>query len=180
MEVCMKTSLRSIMMVLAIVISAFGKDVTYLQFFYTIKNVFPDVKEVAIFLPQDLQEQEQSKIASASVKMGVTAKLYLITDVQSIGNNTKLLNQKSVVLIYNAPILAEKSNRDFIIKKCAEMQIPVVTSSQDFVQAGALIGLLPDENNKLKLIVNVQQYPQIASLFSAEFSQKVGVAEIIR
>jgi ABC-type uncharacterized transport system substrate-binding protein len=157
-----------------------GKDVTYLQFFYMIKNIFPETKEVAIFLPKDIQEQEQSKIASASVKMGLTIKLYLISDMSSIRSNLKLLPAKSVLLVYTDPLLMEKSNRDHIINSCAEKQIPIISSSQEYITAGALIGLLIDESNKLKVVINVQQYPQIASLFSEEFTQKIGAAEVIR
>lgn len=159
---------------------AFGREVTLLQFFYTAKNVFPDVKEISIFLPAEQQAAEQPKIASAAAKMGLTVKLFLIDDAKSIGSNIKLLGNNTVLLVYDSPVLMEKSSRLFILSKSKEMQVPVITSSRDYSDSGALLGLFPDENNKLKLIVNLQHSPYLSAKFTDEFNQKIGAAEVIR
>ncbi len=175
----MKRILFTLTAVLLLTQASFAK-VTWLQYFYAIKKIFPDTKEIAIMLPKDQEASQKAALAKAAVSIGVKVKLYLVEDARSIGSNIKMIPDNSVLVVYDAPVLMEKSSRVYILSRCKEKNITVVTASQEYSDSGALIGLLRGDDGKLKIVVNLKFSPELAAKFTPEFIQKTGVSQVLQ
>ena len=103
------------------------------------------------------------------------AKIYVIESTSAIGNAIKQINPNSLLVIFSSDILNQKSSILYILSKCKEKQILLLTSSLDYSEAGALLGLITDENQKTKLIVNLTHSENLRAKFSQELLQQQGI-----
>ncbi len=159
---------------------ASAKEPTFLQYFFSIKKVLPSAKTVALFIPGDVYQAQQQKIARAAKQSNLKVEVFQVSDTRSIGQQMKLLKEVDILLVYNTPLLTQKSSIMFILSKSKDKQIPVISASQDYVKSGALIGLLHDENNRTELVLNLKHTPYLASHFTDDVLQKIRATQIIR
>jgi len=153
---------------------------TFLQYFFSIKKVLPDTKQVGVFLPESEFSVQKEKIAMASKRSGIKVKVFLISDMKSIGENMKSINGIDILLVYENPLLMEKSSRMFILSKCKDKKIPLITASEKYSKFGALLGLLKDENGHSKIVLNLKYSPNLAAIFTDEYVKKTGIAKRIQ
>ncbi len=174
--------LTSLFILLIMFISAniCAGSVTPLQYFYMVKKVFPEKKTVSVFLPASIENEEKPRIAKAAVKMGVKVVLHLVTDVQSVKENLALVDPGSVVVVYASPELESAIIAQLIVSHCTNNKIPLVSSSKKYSDQGALIALLPGEDNKIQLTINLKESMYMADRFNEQFLQQIGAAEVIR
>ena len=153
-------------------------QISSMQLFYLVKQAFPDAQEVNIFISSDNLRDEKDKIARATVQFQLKAIVYEISSAADIGNSTKKLADNSVTILYDDKVFDNSKNKLYILSKCKEKQIPLVTSSMDYIQSGALLGYVVDAGQK-KIILNLTYYDHLKSKFSSEVVQQLGITEVI-
>ncbi len=158
-----------------------AKNATAAQFLYMVSKVLPEKKNVSIFLPAELLSREKPKIERAAATFGLKVKLFLIETARSLGEGFKQLKNDEVLIVYESDVTSVKSSRLFILKKCKERNIPVVTPMEEYSKAGAFLGIIVNEKFKMKdLLVNVQNYAEYAPKFTEEFNVAIGVTQVIK
>jgi len=161
--------------------SSLAENATSAQYLYMVNKVLPEVKKAAVFMPPELVEAEKSKLQRAAAAFQIQVTIYPIESNRTIGENLKKVSDDEVLIVYDSPVLMEKSSRLYILKKCKERNIPVITSNEEYSKSGAFIGIIVDGEFKIsQLLVNLQHYEQFASKFTEEFSLALGVTQIIR
>ncbi len=175
-----KTTLILVIFVFALVGNVFAGQPTFLQYFFSIKKVLPDTKTVGVFLPESEFSAQKNKIAQASQRAGIKTKLFLINDMKSIGKNMQKLSGIDILLVYNTPLMMKKASRMFILSKCKDKNIPIITSSEKYSKSGALLGLLKGENGRSKIVLNLKHSPKLASVFTDDYVKKAGISERIQ
>jgi len=171
------------LIILALVLSTqmcLANQPSPLQVFYSIKKILPEAKKVGVFIPEELFKAEETKIARASKQMGMEVKVYLIKDTKSIGKNMKNLKDIDILVVYNDPVMTAKSSMMFILSKCKDKEIPIISSSEDYSKAGALIFLGRDDNNKIYYVLNLKHTAYLAAKFDDASIEKLGIAKLIR
>ncbi len=169
------------LLILGAVTQGLAKDATAAQYLYIIKKVLPEVKTVSVFLSSDQVDKAKGKFARAGATFGFKVKIYLVDSQKNIGENLKNISNSSVLIVYDTPTLMKKSSRMFILSKCKEHNIAIITSSADYSASGAFLGVIVNDKFKIKdLLVNLQNYSRFASIFTDEFKLALGVTKVIR
>ncbi len=163
--------------ILVFAMPSFAK-VSSMQLFYLVKQAFPEAQELNIFISKDNLAEEKDKISRATVQFGIKAIIYDINDASDIGNGTKKMDNNSVLVVYDDNIFENSKNKLYILSKCKEKQIAIVTSSMDYIQSGALLGYIEDANEKT-IILNLTHYDYLKDKFTSETIQTLGVKEVI-
>lgn len=158
----------------------FGQnDPTPLQMVYVIKKIFPEVQEITVFIDKNEVNTFKSKFNQAGVSKNLQIKMYPIDTAADIGNSIKNVPENSTLLIMNNEVLTNTKSRLYILSKSKEKNIKLVSSSQDYVDSGALIGIIMTANNEIKIIVNIKHCPQFKSKFTSSFIEQAGIAAVI-
>lgn len=166
---------------LAIMISiGTAKEPTFLQYLYSAKQVLPEMEQVGIFITQDHYDASKDEINKACSRTSVKAKVFIVSDAKSIGKNLKNVEGIDLLLVTQADVLNEKSSRLFVLSKSKDKKIPLLSSSEDYSTSGALIGLLPGDGGRSKIVLNVKHTPYLAARFTDEFNKKAGIKELIQ
>ena len=166
-----------VVFILIFVIPAFAK-ITSTQYFYLVKQGFPDAGEISIFISKYDLAHEKEKIERATAQFQMKAVIYEIDCSADIGKATKKMAENSILVIYDDHIFENKKNKLYIISKCKEKKIALVTSSIDYIQSGALLGYV-ENGDKKSIILNVTYYDHLKSHFNSETIQKLGITEVI-
>jgi len=172
-----KISTGILIFVLFFGIPVFAK-ITSTQYFYLVKQAFPDAREINIFISKYDLAHEKEKIDRATVQFQMKAVIYEIDSSADIGKGTQKINDNSILVIYDDYIFENKKNRLYILSKCKGKKISLITSSLDYIQSGALLGYVVD-NGQRKIILNVTYYDHLKDKFTGETIQKLGVTEVI-
>lgn len=157
-----------------------AQEPSYLQYFFTVKKILPETKTVGVFIDEATYSQKEVKIKRAATQSGVQVKVFLVTDRKSIGKFMKELQGVDVLLLSRNSVLDQKSSRIFILSRSKEMNIPVISSSQEYSKSGAFLYLYKDENHKTHMVVNLKQTPYLAHRFGDEEAKKMGISKLIR
>ena len=158
-----------------------AKNATAAQFLYMINKILPEKKNVTIFMAKDILEKEKPKLERAAATFGMKVKIFLIENARSLGEGFKQVSDNDVLVVYENSVTTQKNSRLFILKKCKERNIPVVTPMASYSQSGAFLGIIVDDKFKMKdLLVNVQNYAQYAPKFTEEFNVANGITQVIK
>lgn len=159
----------------------FARNATAAQYLYMVNKILPEKQNVAVFMSKDMVEKEKIKLERAAATFKLKVTIYIIESPRNIGESIKSIDENTALVVYETPVLEDKSSKMFIISKCKEKNIPIVTPSAEYVKAGAFVGIIVDEKFKMsQLMVNLQNYSQFESKFTEEFSLALGVTEIIK
>jgi ABC-type uncharacterized transport system substrate-binding protein len=178
----MRTLRLTILLLLVLSTSQlFARNATAAQYLYMISKVIPEKKKVAVFMSRDLVEKEKGKLQRAAATFGVTVTIYVIEGARSIGTSLKKLSGDDVLVVYETSVLVQKSSKMFILSKCKEKGIPVVSPSEEYAKAGAFIGIFVNEKFKMTgLIINLQNHADLAPKFTEEFNVSLGITEVLK
>ena len=169
-----KLFLISLLLVILTNITVFSQDASPSQFFYVIKKLLPETKSVSIFMDPEIIDKERVSLNRAALQNQLKVKIYPIASPIELGKNIRQLSGGSVLVVYTSDVLTSKSSAAYVLKKCIEKNITVVSSSQLYSDLGAFLGLLRGEDNKLKIVVNFKQYANLQSNVTADRLQLVG------
>ncbi|WP_456443304.1 hypothetical protein [Caldithrix abyssi] len=159
---------------------SFGGKVTWLQYFYAIKQIFPDEKQVSILIPKQVMEAEQKDIRRAAAITKFTVKLFPVEDTRDIGTKVKMVKKKSILIIYDDTMFRNKSSMLYILSRANERELMVVTNSEEYGEKGAFLTLCKKDDKKLKIVVNLKFKPELAAKFTPEFQQKLGITQVLQ
>ncbi len=156
-----------------------GQSVSWTQYLFVARNVFPQADEICVLLPQDKVDGQKEALSRAASHFRFKVKLYLFSDALDIGRNLKMIPEKSVLIVSNSPLTEEKSTMLYILSQAKEKEISIISASQNYVDSGALIGLVK-ENGRLRVVVNLKFSQQMAGIFTPEFNRKIGIIKVIQ
>lgn len=152
---------------------------TPLQMFFTIKKIFPSTAEISVFLSREQLESDQNKIARAAKQSQLKAVLYPIENAADIGKNLKKLEENSFLVLFDSDIIKQKSSKLYILSKCKEKNIFLVTSSRDYADSGALLNILP-EGKRTTVVLNLRHYQDLSPKFTSNYIQETGISQVIQ
>ncbi len=155
------------------------QNVSWTQYFFVARNIFPQASEICVLLPQEEQEIQKTALGRAAAQFRFKVKLYLYTEARSIGSNLKIIPQGSILIVYDSPLTQDKNTMLYILSQSKDKNISVVSASQQYVDAGALVGLVK-ENGHLRVVVNLKFSQQLAGKFTPEFNQKIGIVKVLQ
>ena len=159
---------------------AFSQDANPSQFFYIVKRIFPDIENVAVFISQESLGENKSMMDRAAAQNKVKAKIYIIESSTDVGTRIRELKENSVLVIFSSDVLMKKSTQLYILKNCKEKQISVFTSSRDYSELGALMGLIKSLDRKVDLVLNLKQNEHLKTKFTGDYVEEVGIQEVIQ
>jgi len=173
--------LFSILLLLIVFVNAavFAQEASPSQYFYVIKKLLPDTKSVSIFMDPELIIKEKVSINRAALQNNLKVRIYPISTPIDIGKNIRQLKDGSILIVYSSDVLTSKSSVAYVLKKCIEKNVTVVSSSPLYSDLGAFLGLIKGEDNKLKIVVNFKQYANLQNNVMQERMQLVGVTQVI-
>jgi hypothetical protein len=160
--------------------SAVAQDANAYQFFFTIKQFLPETKDLTVFISKEKLGEEKDKIERASAQNQMKPKIYVIESAFELGKIVTKLPSNSALLVYNSGVLMKKSTIMYVLSKCKDKNIAVVTSSREYSDLGALLGLIKDDANKVNLVLNLKQNETFQSSFSDAVIEQAQFAEVIR
>ena len=176
----MQRIVQTITILLLLLQFGLAEGPSFLQYFYTVKNILPETKNIGVFISEESYKTQEQQIKRASAQTGIKALVFIIKNARSIGKSIKQLNTNDALVIYDSPVLEKKSSRLFILSKTKDKKIPIITASKEYSDSGALICLGKDENNRTQIILNLKQTEYLASKFTDESLQKLRISKIIR
>lgn len=156
-----------------------AQKVNWTQYFFVARNIFPDAKEICILLPEEEKGSQETALGRAAAQFHFKVKLYLFSDALSIGKDIKMIPEESILIVSNSPLTQDKSSMIYILSQCKEKNISVVSASQEYVDAGALIGLVR-ESGHLRVLINLKFSQKLASKFTPKFNQKIGIVKVLQ
>lgn len=156
-----------------------AKDVTPMQVLFTTKEIFPDCREVAIFVSREYFHANEMNIARASAQNHIKPHVYIIENSSDIGNALNNIDEGSILVVMDSDALTKSNNKLYILSKCKTKRISIVTSSPQYSESGALLGILPDDGQKIKVVLNLKHNKFLKEKFTPDFLAKVGVKEVI-
>jgi|GEM_PF-2506083 len=154
-------------------------DANGTQYITMAKMAFQDAKEISIFISEADLAKEKSTINRAALQNKVQAKIYVIKSSLDVGKRMRELPDGSVLVVYQSEVLAKKSTQLFILKKCKEKQVGVITSSAEYSELGALIGLVKT-GPRFELVLNLKQNDWAAARFPSDVIERLGIARVIQ
>ncbi len=157
----------------------FAQDANASQFFYMVKKLFPEQKDVAIFISQEALSSKRKLMDRAAAQNGIAAKIYLIESALDVGKRIRDLPDESVLVIFNSNVLMKKKTQLYILKNCKTKKISIFTSSRDYTELGALFGIIKNEST-FELVLNLKHNEFLKPKFTDAFIQQAGISEVIQ
>ncbi len=175
----MKKFFYSYLILLISIQFCLANTISWSQYFFAIKQIFPDIKNVSVLLSEEAVQSQKKAISHSAAPFNVKVKLFPVKDTREIGNQLKMIEDGGVLIVLDDPMFMNKSSMFYILSKAKDKNISVVSSSQQYAEAGAFLTLIKDSSKKLKVVVNLRFKPELASKFTPELQQKLGVAEVL-
>lgn len=154
-------------------------DANGTQYLTMAKMAFQDAKAVSIFISEADLAKEQATINRAALQNKLQAKIFVIKSSIDVGKRMRELADNSLLVVYQSDVLSKKSTQLFILKKCKEKQISVITSSAEYSELGALIGLVKS-GPRFELVLNLKQNDWAAARFPADVIERLGISRVIQ
>ena len=175
-----KFLITGIIIILLMSVCLNAQNVTPRQYFFIVKKVFPDIKEINVIVDENDLANVKDDIAKAAGQAQVKAKIYPVSDFKSIGKTVKKVEKSSTLVVIPSPILTDKSSKLFILSKCKEKDIAVVSESKEYSESGALLGIFPQEGARTKIVLNLKHSQELLAKFTPDYAKEVGISEIIQ
>ena len=176
----MKKATTILFCLIVLVISGknFAGDVTFLQIFHVIKQVFPETKNITLLVTKETMEREMKKVNRAAAMTQLKVKIHAVENSFHIGKEIKQMAPKTIMVVGNSALFNEKKTKLYILSKCKEKEISVITSSRDYVESGALLGLVKTDDGRSEVILNLKHYTFLRDKFTDEFKQEANITEL--
>lgn len=157
-----------------------AQNVTPRQYFFIVKKIFPETQNIDVIVDESKLDGLKSDIAKAAAQAKVQVKLYPVSDTKSIGKSVKKLDKSSTLVVLPSDVTNDKSSKMFILSKCKEKDISVVTESKDYSDSGALLGIFPQDGAKTKIVLNLKHSKDLLAKFTPDYAKQVGISEVIQ
>ncbi len=157
-----------------------NKHPTYLQILYSIKKVFPEAKQVHLLIAQEDLENAHKKIERSSAQSHLKSIIHPIDTPAQINQALIAIPDGEIVVLYPSSLFQKNNIKLFILKKIKEKKMFLVTTSTQYSQSGALLGVLPEEGKKTKIVLNLKHYPYLKEKLDINTLKAVNFAQIIQ
>ncbi len=168
-----------VLMVLCVSGVGSAKEVTPMQVLYTTKQFFPTCSEVVVFSSKEYFQKNKDKIARAAAQNKIKPHVYIVEKSTDIGNALGTIAENSILIIFDSATLDQSNNKLYILSKCKTKKITIITSSQQFSDSGALLGILLDKDHKIKMVLNLKHNSFLKDKFTPDTIAKFGIAKVI-
>jgi len=155
-----------------------AQDASPAQFFYVVKKLLPDMSKLTIFMNPDNVEGLKGSINRAALQNHITVKIFPVSSAIELGKHIRQLPEASVLIVLSSSVLTQKSSAVYVLKKCIEKNIAVVSSSQAYSDLGAFLSLIKGPEG-MNVVVNMKQYADLKSKVTQENLQLAGVTQVI-
>ncbi|MCK5147490.1 hypothetical protein KAR48_12105 [bacterium] len=169
----------AVMLLMVAVGTVVGDDANATQYLTMAKMAFQDAKEVIVFISEADLAKEKDIINRAALQNKLKVKIYLIANSIDVGKRMREIPSNSILVVYQSEVLRKKSTQLFILKKCKDKQIAVITSSNEYSELGALIGLVKT-NGRFELVLNLKQNSWAATRFPTDVIERLGIGRVIQ
>lgn len=157
-----------------------AQNVTPRQYFFIVKKIFPDTKEISVIIDEKQLDNFKDDIAKAASQAQVIVKIYPISDFKSIGKSVKKINKSGILVVIPCPVLTNKSSKLFILSKCKAKDVAVISESKDYSDSGALLGIFPQDGAKTKVVLNLKHSQDLLTKFTPDYAKQVGISEVLQ
>ena len=171
------------LILLVVLMSGFlyaGDEATPLQVLYCSTKIFPNAKQFAIFVESNQLDDYTTKIARATVQTKCKAQIFPIKNATDIGKYIKSLENGTHLIIFNSPVFEQSSSKLYILSKCKEKQIAVISTSEDYSNSGAVVGIYRGADGKLQTIVNLKHSKYLEAQFTDDFVAQAGITAVMK
>jgi len=165
--------------ILMLTAQVFADEVSPLQIFHLMKQVFPAQEKVAVFISDAQYTKLKDKINLAAMQNNVKAHVFIVESSGDIGTALNGLEKNSVLILFESRTLLNNTSKLYILSKCKEKQVPIVTTSKAYSDSGALVAVVKDQDDKLALTLNLKQNAHLKDLFTEELIAKIGFKDVI-
>jgi ABC-type uncharacterized transport system substrate-binding protein len=137
------------------------EQLTALQSFYLMKEVFPEMKTVGVMVNDSQVNVDEltGKLERVSAQMGVTIVISRVQSLKDVSAEFKNLTTNYKLDAIWIPqlddVLSNKVARDYLVKNSVINKIPLVIHDEEWIKEGALLCLYKKEG-KTALSVNPQ------------------------
>jgi hypothetical protein len=157
----------------------FSKDITPLQLLFVAKKVFAEKQKAYVMIDKKGFREFEEGLKRASVQMQVELQIYLIGGKADVGNAFKEIEDNSLLIIFDSAFLTESSTKLYVLSKCKDNRISIVTSSKHYGDSGALLTLFNDELGNTKIQLNLQKNEDHKDRFTKELIENSGINEVL-
>jgi len=157
-----------------------AQNVTPRQYFFTIKKIFPETQNIDLLIEESQLDDLKNDIAKAAAQAQLKVKIYPVNDTKSIGKSVKKLKNSGTLVVLPSPVINNNSSKMFILSKCKEKDISIVTESKEYSDSGALLGLFPQEGAKTKIVLNLKHSQELLARFTPDYAKQIGISEVIQ
>jgi ABC-type uncharacterized transport system substrate-binding protein len=156
-----------------------ASDVSALQLLFTVKKVFPQADEVNVLVPSNFFSREEQSIKRASTQTGIQPVIFIIERNSDIGASIRKMGRNSVLIVYGEDLLSERNSKLYVLSKCREKRIALISSSKSYSDSGALLGVLQGADKKVGLVLNLKHNHHLAPHFTPELIAEIGFSQVI-
>jgi ABC-type uncharacterized transport system substrate-binding protein len=159
-------------------VSLFADDIGPMQFFYVTKQLFPTHDKVAVFVSKSQFNELEEKIKLSAAQNNLKAHVFIVESTGDIGAALNTIESNSVLVLFESRMLLSNTTKLYILSKCKEKQIAIITSSKSYSDSGALVAVTK-EAEKLSLILNLKQNEHLKTVLTQDVIAKIGFNEVI-
>ena len=140
----MKKTLSSFVCIYMLMLATrlFANGVSPLQLLYVVKQVFPDQEQVTVFISKGQFAELEEKINRAAAQSHLKVQVCVVESSSGIGSMLSSMERNSVLVLLESDLLLNSTTKLYILSKCKEKQIAIVTSSKTYSDSGALVAVI--------------------------------------
>lgn len=153
--------------------------VTPLQLFYISKKVFAEKQEAYVLIDQKTFNQAEAAIKRASAQMQLELKIYLIGSKMDVGNAFKEIKDSGVLVVFDSHLLNQSATRLYVMSKCKDKHISIITNSTEYGDSGALLTLFSTDAGETKIKLNLQKNEEQKNRFTEELIKSSGITDVL-
>jgi len=137
-----------------------GKEITPNQYYYIIRQLFPDKEKINVFIDKNNYNEIKKDITRASTIFKFDTKLYSIDSPRDIGKFLKDIKKDELLLIFPNELFESSRFKVFILKQTKENGIYLISNYESYSTGGALVAIIIDsETEKTKVLINLANHP---------------------
>ncbi len=153
-------------------------EITPLQVFYIVRQGFPEQTEVSVLITEADYHRQEKKIGRAAAQMQLKVTIHVVRNSLDVGKAVKRTPNKSILVVFDNPALTSSKTKLYVLSKCKDKKVSIVTTSQAYSESGALLGVYNEKEN-VKIVLNLKKNSHLKAMFSEEVKTKLGVSEVL-
>jgi len=159
--------------------SLMAREITPLQLLFMLKKAFPEQSQVDVLISRDQLALQKERIARAATQMKIKLMVHVLDTAAEVGGAMKTIADNSAIVVFDSAFLTQKSTKLYVLSKCQEKKVAIVTSSSAYSRSGALVGVYIDDAENVKVALNLKKNLYLKDRFSEQVQKEMGVTDLI-